>query len=222
MTISRVMRSYFCLFYILIIQRNFPITFTTRKFHKTSHLLLSEQISFQQWRRVDTRTEPVSLEQWATHLMAISKTPDGDVCVRSIVETDLITGAQCYVRPSCAGSLSSRRRLFIRLHRANRYVTSTHTHTQRPSVASLGLVSLRAATVCFTLHIYNFVLVIVFTAFWQWINKRICYVMLCYVMLCYVMVSPLFFPEKNWPPFFRHHRVCQFSRVSPLFFLLKN
>jgi len=31
----------------------------------------------------------------------------------------------------------------------------------------------------FTLHIYIFVLVIVFTAFWQCINKRICYVMLC-------------------------------------------
>ena len=29
----------------------------------------------------------------------------------------------------------------------------------------------------FLLHIYIFVLVIVFTAFWQWINKRLCYVM---------------------------------------------
>jgi len=34
----------------------------------------------------------------------------------------------------------------------------------------------------FTLHIYIFVLVIVFTAFWQWINKRICYV-ICYSKL---------------------------------------
>jgi len=46
----------------------------------------------------------------------------------------------------------------------------------------------------FTLHIYIFVLVIVFTAFWQWINKRICYVMLCYDVMCVVW-------WVTWPTF---------------------
>jgi len=56
----------------------------------------------------------------------------------------------------------------------------------------------------FLLYIYIFVLVIVFTAFWQWINKRICYVTLCYVKYLYLchLLSLLLSSWLNW----RYHR----------------
>jgi len=58
----------------------------------------------------------------------------------------------------------------------------------------------------FTLHIYIFVLVIVFTAFWQWINKRICYVMLRlfsalrsrYEQILFLISMYMFLSAKNW------------------------